>query len=320
MSTGIVLSFAALFFWSISPFCFAATGRSIGPFATNFFRLLFASVVLGLILLGQRLLGNVIIFPHLQAFLWFAASGVAGLAIGDFFLYRGLASIGPEKTSQIMVLSPAITAALAWMVLKETLHFYHIMGMVLVLFGVSIATWDAVKKNKNTIKNGEQNSRASAKGPASTKMDLWFNGTGAGIFSALFQSIGTLAARQGFLLQHNLDPIMATSIRIGIGAFCVLILARWQGAIKPMWQSTKTPGVIKLLLIGTAAGPVIGMICYVGGLKYAPAGIVTTITFMTPLIVIPLGARMYRTRIGPLAIVGTAVSLVGVCFLGFSKN
>lgn len=315
MSTGIVLSFAALFFWSISPFCFAATGRSIGPFATNLFRLLFATVVLGLILLVQIAFGPTLIFPHLHAFLWFAASGVAGLAIGDFFLYRGLASIGTEKTSQIMVLSPAITAALAWIFLHENLLISQILGMGLVLSGVSIATWNAAQvKSNTTIKSGDYSQTLKS---AQTLRYGILNGIGAAIISSLFQSIGTLSARHAFLVQNNLSPIMATSIRIGFGGLVVFILALFQGPIKPLLNHLKNREVVKLLLIGTAAGPVIGMICYVGGLKYAPAGIVTTITFMTPLLVIPAGAWMNKTRIGFWAIVGTLISLVGVAILGF---
>jgi drug/metabolite transporter (DMT)-like permease len=59
------------------------------------------------------------------------------------------------------------------------------------------------------------------------------------------------------------------------------------------------------------------MIAYIAALKYAPAGVVTTITFMTPLIVIPLGAWRYGTRIGAWMVAGTAVSLAGVLLLGF---
>jgi drug/metabolite transporter (DMT)-like permease len=58
------------------------------------------------------------------------------------------------------------------------------------------------------------------------------------------------------------------------------------------------------------------MLCYIGALKSAPAGIVTTITFMAPLIIIPVGAKLYGTRITAATVLGTALSLAGVAFLG----
>jgi drug/metabolite transporter (DMT)-like permease len=58
------------------------------------------------------------------------------------------------------------------------------------------------------------------------------------------------------------------------------------------------------------------MLCYIAALKSAPAGIVTTITFMAPLLIIPIGARLYGTRIGWAAAAGTGLSLAGVALLG----
>jgi drug/metabolite transporter (DMT)-like permease len=70
------------------------------------------------------------------------------------------------------------------------------------------------------------------------------------------------------------------------------------------------------LLAGVVFGPTLGMLCYIAALKSAPAGIVTTITFMAPLLIIPIGARLYRTRIGWAALAGTLLSLAGVILLG----
>jgi drug/metabolite transporter (DMT)-like permease len=130
------------------------------------------------------------------------------------------------------------------------------------------------------------------------------------------QGAGTVLARKGFLSQGDLDPVLATAIRIGAGTAGLWAYARSRGPWRPglgAWTEKRT---LRILLAGVAFGPTLGMLCYLAALKSAPAGIVTTVTFMAPLLIIPIGARLYGTRIGWAALAGTALSLAGVLLLG----
>lgn len=290
-------------------------GRRIGPFATNLLRLGLATFILiGIAGIHGGFSGGYA-YPGLRTWIWLATSGVMGLALGDFFLYRALTAIGPEKTTQIQILAPAATAAMAWIFLREFLTLPQLSGMALILAGVSIATWDAARRSRALSALDVENAGGTA-GPRKPAGYL-LTGAWAAVWSSLFQGLGTILAREAFLSQPDLDPILATAIRIGCGAMAVWWLARARGPLGPLLAGVRQPKVLKLLLFGTAFGPVAGMICYLAALKYAPAGIVTTITFMNPLIVIPLGAWHYGTRIGTMAVAGTAVSLAGVLLLGF---
>ncbi len=312
---GFGLSLAALVFWSISPFCFAGTGRRIGPFATNLFRLgLGTFVLIGITAIRNRLVGG-FAYPGGLTWFWLSTSGVVGLVVGDFFLYRALATIGPGKTSQIQILAPAATAAIAWALLRETMTFPQLAGMALILAGVSIATWDSARRTD--IRNKTGAGGASITSRIQKPAGYLLTGAWAAVWSALFQGLQTVLAREAFLSQPDLDPFLATTIRVGCAGVVAWTVARAWGPWGPALAGARQPKVLRLLLLGTACGPVAGMICYVGALKFAPAGVVTTITFMNPLIVIPLGAWYYGTRIGGPAIAGTAVSLAGVLLLGF---
>ena len=285
-------------------------GRLVGPFSTNLLRLGLASLVL-LVVMGFRILGgSVAAFPSTSACLWLAGSGIIGLVIGDFFLYRALTTEGPEKTSQIQTLAPAATAVIAWFFLREILSTKQILGMMLVLGGVFMATWETSRiKQKNNLK---------MKPTTTVKLSAWLlNGMWAALWSSLFQGVGTVMAREAFRSQANLDPVLATTIRITIGSLVIWIFAASGGSIRKTLAGCSDRRVLRLLLWGTLAGPLVGMVCYVSALKFSPAGVVSTITFMNPLIVIPLGAWHYGTRVGPVAIIGTAVSLAGVLLLGF---
>ncbi|UCA12611.1 DMT family transporter [Aeromonas enteropelogenes] len=66
----------------------------------------------------------------------------AGLASSIFAAYcwmRGLATLGPERTSVFMNLMPLCTALIAVITLGEPIHGYHLLGGSLILGGVMLA-------------------------------------------------------------------------------------------------------------------------------------------------------------------------------------
>ena len=291
-------------------------GRKVGPFAVNLLRLALSAVILISVMGLRHLLGENLNFPGIFSWFWLGGSGIVGLAIGDFFLYRALTTDGPEKTSQILTIAPAATAIMAWLFLKEILSLPQIGGMAITLAGVFLAAWGA-GRNRRLNASLETNQNQSAVKPVRKPVHYLMDGAWAAVWAGLFQGLGTVMARHAFLSDADIDPILATTIRITSGAVVIWFFARTQGPLRPVLAGSSHPKVIKLLIGGTLAGPLTGMICYVAALKYAAAGVVTTITFMSPLIVIPLGAWYYKTRIGSTAIVGTVISLAGVILLGF---
>ncbi len=330
---GLSLAMATLCAWSISPFFFTACGRRIGPTATNLLRLLFATLVLLAMTAARAVFSGGINRNDLPAYAWLMASGAIGLALGDTFLYRSFVDLGPERTSQMQTLAPAFTVALAAFLLQEYLSPFQLLGMALILSGVFLVTWNASKKKiselysegsqveQNSIDNQAEplrtddtlkNSAVVSRGP------IWLNGVWASFWSAMFQGIGTVMARHAFILRPHLDSVAATAVRLCAGAFALWTYSWLRGPIGPILGNWRTRPILKRLAVGTLLGPILGMLTFISALKYAPAGIVTTITFMTPLLIIPLGAWRYGRRITAATVAGTALSLVGVILLGMA--
>jgi drug/metabolite transporter (DMT)-like permease len=277
--------------------------------ATNVLRLTLAAFALLALALARGLLGFPIALPHLASIAWLAGSGVIGLTIGDAFLYRAYVSIGPERTSQIQTLAPASTAVLAFLALGEILSHRQVAGMAFILAGVLTATTSAARAARKARS-------MVAPAPAERHPGRLGHAAWAAVWSALFQGLGTVLAREGFLSQPDLDPVQATAIRLGAGAIGLWVYARMRGPLRPALGNWTERNTLRLLLGGTVFGPTLGMLCYIAALKAAPAGIVTTITFMAPLLIIPIGAGVNGTRIGWAALGGTALSLAGVVLLG----
>lgn len=319
---GLAFAFSALLCWSIAPFFFSAAGRRIGPLATNMLRLGLAAAGLTLVLIARLLAGASPGLPQAGGVAWMIASGIIGLSIGDAFLYRAFVTVGPERTSQIQVLAPAATALLAWLALGETLTPRQIAGMALILGGVFAATTYAATMKRRRRKAAEEVvAYAADAGPVPSGNPNPAHGFGSGawaaLWSALFQGLGTMLARKAFLSEADLDPGVATLIRIGAGAAALWTFAALKGPLPKGVGSWKFPPTLWFLCIGTLFGPLAGMSFYVAALKSAPAGIVTTITFMVPLLIVPIGARVNGTPVGKAALAGTVVSLAGVILLGW---
>ena len=301
-TSGLLLALGALVFWSVTPFFFAATGRLIGPFATNLLRL---SVAAPAMLLASGVAfaadgGRADGFPTAAGVLLLVVSGVLGLGLGDLFLYRSLFRVGPERSSLLLTLSPAAAAAGAWWFLRESLSPAQLGGMALILGGVLAAVW----------KPGH----APVPGRG-----FWY-GASAGATAALLQAVSSVMVRQAFLAQPDLSPLYATTVRIGAAAFALLLYAQFRRDLPALFGGFRVPRVLPRLLAGTLSGPILGMTCYIAAMKFQPAGVVVTITFMTPLLVMPLGAWRYGTPIGLRTIGGAAAALLGIVLLGLDPG
>ena len=122
-------------FFAIASTLFAIAGRRAGASAVNRSRLLVAALIAIAIYWVTR--GELIPAGLSNTvWLWLAASGIIGLAVGDDLLVRAYVLIGPALSMLIFALVPAIAAGLGWVFLDETLSTSEISGIAVTLFGV----------------------------------------------------------------------------------------------------------------------------------------------------------------------------------------
>jgi drug/metabolite transporter (DMT)-like permease len=302
-SLGIGFALCTLVLWSLTPFFFRATGRLIGPFATNLLRLSIAFPVLLAFSAVQFWGKGGAGLPTAGTAVLLALSGVIGLCFGDLLLYRALFRVGPERSSLLMTLAPAVAAGAAWIALDEFLSPAQLAGMTLMLGGVVWTVW------KPAVEGG---------GSAGGKSLGRWRGAVDGIGAALCQGFSSVMAREAFLGDAALSPLYATAVRVGAGAVAVIVIARGRGTLVSGWKSLRAPHVLPRIVMGTFSGPIFGMTCYIAAMKFQPAGVVTTITFMTPLLVMPLGAWRYGTRPTGRMLAGGLAALAGVVLLGWN--
>lgn len=100
---------------------------------------LYVQIVCGTLLLIPPFLlaPSIALTPRNIPLVLFAGLFASALAPGLWM--RGLQTLGPEKTAALMNLVPLFTAALAILLLDETLHLYHAVGGGLILLGIGLA-------------------------------------------------------------------------------------------------------------------------------------------------------------------------------------
>jgi len=104
---GEICALSTAVVWSCSSLAFGAATRRVGAVPVNMLRLVVATAMVSLLILVAR--------PSLdlsgtQVF-YLAFSGVVGLAVGDWFLFRAYHEIGARITMLIMSAAPAVAAA-----------------------------------------------------------------------------------------------------------------------------------------------------------------------------------------------------------------
>jgi drug/metabolite transporter (DMT)-like permease len=284
--------------WTVGALVFETATRRAGVMAVNTLKVLFGSLylmVLALCSLGQ-------FFPlHAGAANWLlmGLSGVVGFVIGDYFLFHAYALVGSRLGMLLMSASVPLTAAAGWLIYGEALGPWALAGMAATVGGITLT----VLTGKPAHPEGHEHhvSRADYR-----------KGVAYGGFSAVAMAAGTLLSKAGAV---GIPAVAATQIRIlaALAGFIVVALAgRKTAEIRAAVRDRRSLGLIAL---GAVFGPFIGVTLLLFALQNASAGIVSTITSLTPVLIIVPSVVVFRRRVGPLEIAGSCIAVAGVSLL-----
>jgi drug/metabolite transporter (DMT)-like permease len=282
------------FFWTGSAIAFSSATRRAGLFYVNITRLLLAFAVLAIIVLLFRI---DLRLSERQLF-FLSLSGVIGFAIGDTFLFKAYREIGARITMIVMSLSPAIAAALAFILLDERLSTAGIFGIVITIAGITIVVSDP-----GPPKNGRHH--------------LTLLGLVCAVLAAAGQGAGLVVAKLA-LRESPVNGVVATIVRILASLVLLLPFAlltnRYSHPVRVFTQDTKAFWQTGL---GAILGPVLGVTFSLLAIEFTQVGIASTIMSIVPILMLPVLRMLYKEHISWYAWAGacTAVGGVAVLFL-----
>ena len=267
---------------------FEVAGKKVGSLTVNIMRLIQGMIFLSITSFYVRGLP----FPvdaSLKEYTFLGISGFIGMFLGDLFMFESFVLLGARITTLIMTTVPVVTALSAWIMLGETLSFQEGIAILLTIGGIFLVMFN------NGVK-GEKKGKYPIKGIL------------CAIGGVLGQALGMIFSKIGL---GSYNPIGATQIRIIVAtiAFIILIsIRRKWGEVK---SGIKNKKAFKWLIIGSFFGPFIGVTAMLIALKNTSAGIVSTLSSTSPILVIPFCILIFKERVRPIEILGAVISVGG---------
>ena len=288
----------AAFCWTISSLMAPGLIARFGIMRFNTLRITVASSLLLLICLyGQRF--NEALWEHSLAVM---LSGILGIFLGDTLLFSAVHRLGPRRTGVLFATNAPMSILLGWLFLNETLTLSQLFACALVLMGVIIA----ILFGKRQVTHAWEDT----KGKLSVGVLMALGG-------ALGQASGALLSKPALLA--GADPIGVSALRVSTGALA-LILAyglyyrHKQAADSLTFSQLKLADYLGLCALATI-GMVIGMSVLVWGVGNANVGIVTTLSAIVPVLILPGLWITTRQRPALGAWIGAVLVVIGAALI-----
>jgi drug/metabolite transporter (DMT)-like permease len=284
-----------LLFFAVTPVFARRAALLLGSLRANFWRLLAATMLLGLWAhLAGRGTGGV-------AFGWFFLGGMVGFGLGGVAMFQSLPRLGSNLSTLIVQCGSAVVAAgVEWQWLGTRLSPAQLACATLTLSGIVIGLLPRSL-------------------PRVSPRD-WAAGIGWALLSALGQGVGAVISRKAFATAaawHELvDPGTAAYQRALGGllvAAVVVLLVHWRR--RPAGQNPPPGRAWPWVTANALTGPVLGVTCFQWALRTTPAGIVQPIVAAAPLLTIPFAAWLEGSRPRPSYYLGALLAVAGVAGL-----
>jgi drug/metabolite transporter (DMT)-like permease len=291
---GELAALATALCWTATAICFTSASKKVGSLPVNIIRLLIAFVlfsITGLIARGRALPLD----ADAAAWFWLSLSGLVGFTLGDLFLFRAFVLIGARLSILTMSLWPLVVTALSIFVLDERPNALDLLGMACTLTAVA---W-VVTEKKGDEPHGATRQRAI--------------GVGLAILGAIGQGAGLVLSKLG--MRTFPDAFAATHIRVITGSIGFIVIIALMGSTRRVWLALQDGRAMGYTALGAFFGPFLGVGLSLLAVQHTQAGVAATIMTLTPVLIVPAVAIVYRESISPRAVLGALLAFGGVALL-----
>lgn len=263
-----IAALGAALCWTIGGIIATASSRHLGAFAFTRLRM---SQVFVMLLLIVAFTGSWRSVISMDQIIVLALSGLVGIFLGDIALFATLRRIGPRRTAVMFSSNGPISAMIGFFVLGEVLQPVVFFGVVLVVVGVVV-----VILNRQPV--GEVHELEKSHGNMTWAVFC-------GLLAATGQAAGAVIAKP--ILEQGVDPFAASLIRVAAAVICLYLVM-----ILPLKgvraQNPYTKKYFWQTALSGFLGMAIGMSLLLFALKGGKVGVVTTLSSITPVLILPI--------------------------------
>ncbi|MDC7225450.1 MAG: DMT family transporter [Spirochaetales bacterium] len=290
--TGQLLAVLTAFCWAQNSVFYSFAGKRVTSPTVTHIRLWIAFPAVTIV--HKIFLGSFMPVTSItQTSILLAVSGFVGFFVADILIFYGLVSIGPGRTLLILTLSPILSAAASFFILGETLGPLQIAGMLITIGGILVVIY-----NENRIEK------------ISTDV---LKGIIIAVLGAVAQAAAMVLSKAG--IADGIHPISANVVRIAFGFGGLIIYSLFRGEFVSDFKKMKDMKALSLIAVAALIGPVLGIIMTLYALQLAPVGIVTTLTQISPVILLPVEAIFLGRKITGWILTGTFTAVAGAVLL-----
>lgn len=280
--------------WAVTGILSQAAAQALGPFGFNRLRQGMVALMLAVIVLVAGRWHGIAAED-----LWrLALSGVIGIFLGDTVLYVTLIRLGPRRSGALFALNAPMAALMGWLALGEELSAAAILGVVLSTAGVALAVLGRA-------------GRAGTHRFEAVQGSVWV-AVGLGLVAAAGQALGSLIARP--VMAQGFDPYVASLIRVTVAVAClILLMALPIRAVKPL--GPPSPRVLVLTALSGLIAMVTGMTLLMFALQGGEVGIVSTLSALSPVLILPVLWGMTGMRPSATSWAGALLAVTGMALI-----
>ena len=232
-------------------------------------------------------------FADGKAWLWLSLSALVGYVFGDFCLFNCYIAIGPRFGQLLMTLAPPCAAIAGWFLLGESLTWKSVLAMLVTLTGIAISI---------LTRGGEKHY---------LHLSLPLKGILLGIGAGIGQGVGLVLSKVGMeyysesipsnatAMIENMLPFASTMIRAIVGFAGFFILLSLQKGLGDLMAGIRDRKGMKYATLLMAV-------------RYANAGIASTLMALTPVLILFPEVLVNKQRIKPKEILGVTICMAGV--------
>ena len=284
--------------WTFSSLLFASAGKRIGSFSVSAYRILIAVgflTISSFILLGAP-------FPIAtnEQWFWMGLSGIVGLGLGDFALYRAFVTAGPRLSLLVMSSSAIFATAGAYLMLGETVRPLSLIGVAITLTGIIVAILAEGKTKDNSV----------------SKKSMIF-GLSLALFGAFGQGFGAVLSKRGIFSDSNavLNPLSATLMRTLAGSLFIWIVVVAFQKLSVARQALRDKQGIKQTAIAAFIAEFLGVTLSMVAVSNTQTGVAQTLMSLMPVLIIPVVWILYRQKTWLRGALGATMAVAGVAVL-----
>jgi drug/metabolite transporter (DMT)-like permease len=274
--------------WAVAVILFRQSGESLAPFALNLFKNL---MVVPLFLLTILLINGELAWPAipLSELGLVLLSGFIGIAVGDTLYFRALNRVGASRVAVAQTLYSPFVIGLSMVWLGERLGLVQWVGVVLVLAGILLVTFQ----------------RAASREHA--RLDRL--GIATAVLSVFMMAVGIVIAKP-LLERHDFLWVVLLRILGGlVGMFAVVLWRRNARALLHAYRRVRHwPQVIAGGLMGTY----VSMMLWLAGYKYTQASIAAILNELAAVFIVILAVWLLREPLRLRQAVGMSAAMGGV--------